>query len=72
MKKKMTFLDLYQEEKKKPTAAQTFVADISQLTHRSTNTIRMWISGRQKPDELAKSILAERFGTDMETLFPDK
>ncbi len=68
----MTFKDFYLQEKKKPSPAKIFIDEIAALTHRSPNTIRMWIQGHQTPDELAKAILAERFGVDASTLFPTK
>ena len=67
---KKSFRDLYEEEKKKPTSAQIFVSDVAKLTKRSEATVRMWISGRQVPDELAQSLIAEKFNVDAETLFP--
>lgn len=67
---KKSFKDLYEEEKKKPTSAQVFVSDVAKLTKRSEATVRMWISGRQVPDELAQSLIAEKFNVDVETLFP--
>lgn len=67
---KKTFKDLYEEEKKKPTSAQIFVSDVAKLTKRSEATVRMWISGRQVPDELVQSMIAEKFNVDVETLFP--
>ena len=65
-----SFRDLYEEEKKKPTSAQIFISDVAKLTKRSEATVRMWISGRQVPDELAQSMIAEKFNVDVETLFP--
>ena len=67
---KKSFKDLYEEEKKKPTSAQIFVSDVAKLTKRSEATVRMWISGRQVPDELAQNMIAEKFNVDVETLFP--
>ena len=57
---KKSFFDLYAEQKKKPTPAQNFIAEIAALTHRSENTVKMWLCGRQVPDELAQSIIARR------------
>lgn len=65
-----TFKALYEEQKKKPTSAQVFVAEVSKITKRSEATVRMWLSGKQTPDELAKSVIAEKFDTDVNTLFP--
>lgn len=65
-----TFRQLYDEEKKKPTAAQNFVADIAALTKRSEVTVRKWIAGQQEPDDLAKQAIGERFGIKADYLFP--
>jgi hypothetical protein len=70
MAAKKTFKELYEEELRKPTAAQEFVKEVSKITHRSEVTVRMWLSGRQVPDELAQTIIAERYKVDVKTLFP--
>lgn len=70
MTAKKTFKELYDEELRKPTAAQKFVSEISELTHRSEVTVRMWLSGRQVPDELAQTIIAKKFNVDVKSLFP--
>lgn len=67
---KKSFNDLYEEQKKKPTAAQIFISEVAALTHRSENTIRMWLSGKQYPDELTQSIIARRYGVSVTSLFP--
>lgn len=72
MTAKKTFRELYEEELRKPTAAQRFVKEISELTHRSEVTVRFWLSGRQVPDELAQTIIAEKFNVDVKHLFPRK
>lgn len=68
--KQKTFKQLYEEEKQKPTAAQVFVSEVASLTKRSEVTVRMWLSGQQVPDELAQSIIAERYQVSVENLFP--
>ena len=65
-----TFKQLYEDEKNKATPAQSFIATVANITHRSTNTVKMWLVGRQTPDDLAKSIIAEHFGCKADTLFP--
>lgn len=65
-----TFRQLYMEQKQKPTAAQVFVSEVASLTKRSEATVRMWIMGQQAPDELAQSIIADRFGVEAASLFP--
>lgn len=67
-----SFFDLYEEEKSKPTAAQLFVKNIALLTHRSEQTVRMWLAGQQTPDELVQSIIAKEYGVQKETLFPKR
>lgn len=67
---KKTFKTLYEEEKKKPTAAQMFISEVAALTKRSEATVRMWLAGKQVPDELAQSIIAERYNVSMDSLFP--
>lgn len=70
MTAKKTFKELYDEELRKPTAAQKFVSEVSELTHRSEVTVRMWLSGRQVPDELAQTIIAKKFNVNVKSLFP--
>ncbi len=65
-----TFFDLYNERKCKPTPAQEFVSEVAKITHRTENTVRMWLSGQQTPDALAQSIIAEHFNVSVTTLFP--
>lgn len=65
-----SFLDLYREQKSKPTPAQVFIAEIATLTHRSKNTVKMWLCGKQTPDELTQSIIARRYNLNINSLFP--
>ena len=69
--RKITFKELYLREKEKPTPAQSFIEDIAELTKRSANTVRMWLQGKQTPDALAQSLIAEKFDIDVSTLFPE-
>ena len=72
MAAKKTFRELYDEELRKPTAAQQFIRDVSELTHRSEVTVRFWLSGQQVPDELAQTIIAKKYNVDVKHLFPAK
>ena len=67
-----SFIELYQEAKRKPTPAQSFIEEIATLTHRSHNTVKMWTMGKQVPDELAQSLIAKKYDVDMTTLFPKR
>ena len=67
---KKTFKALYEEQKKKPTAAQVFVSEVATLTKRSEATVRMWLSGQQVPDELAQTMISEKYNVSIDSLFP--
>lgn len=67
---KKTFKELYEDELRKPTPASDFVSRVAAATKRRENTVRMWLAGRQQPDELAKGIIAELLNADAATLFP--
>ena len=72
MAAKKTFRELYDEELRKPTAAQQFIRDVSELTHRSEVTVRFWLSDRQIADELAQTIIRKKNNVDVKHLFPAK
>lgn len=67
-----TFIELYNEAKNQPTPAQKFISDVATITHRSEMTVRMWLAGRQLPDDLAKITIAEKFGVNADGLFPKR
>jgi transcriptional regulator with XRE-family HTH domain len=67
---KKTFKDIYLERKQLPTHAEMFVTEVAELTHRSTNTVKMWLLGRQVPDELTQSVIAKKYNVDINSLFP--
>lgn len=70
----MTFKDYYLKAKARkrvvPTNAQLFITEIANYTHKSEQTIRMWLAGTQKPDELTQAVLAAKFKTTPQELFP--
>ena len=47
-----------------------WIQRIAQVTRRSEATVRMWISGRQVPEELIQEIIAKELGVPVEGLFP--
>ena len=67
---KKTFKDIYIERKQLPTHAEMFIAEVAELTHRSPNTVKMWLLGRQVPDELTQSVIAKKYNLDINGLFP--
>ena len=70
--KQKTFKELYEDAKILPTPAASFVTKIAEITHKTENTVRMWLSGNQQPDELTKSVIADYLKSDINTLFPAK
>lgn len=72
MSNNKTFIELYNESKSKPTPAQEFISEVARITHRSEMTVRMWLSGKQIPDALVLSVIADHFNVDMAGLFPEK
>lgn len=72
----MTFKQFYLKAKARkrvvPTNAQLFIKEIADYTHKSEQTVRMWLSGTQQPDELTKAVLATKFKTPANELFPNQ
>lgn len=66
----MTFRELYQEERDKPTPAMAFLKRISDITCRELATIRMWVSGVQEPTDMVKERIAQELKRPVEELFP--
>ncbi len=69
--RKITFRDLYAEFRDQPTPAQSFIAEVAEITRRKINTVIAWTKGQQTPDRLAQEQIAARFGVDIETLCPN-
>lgn len=51
---------------------QLFIDEVAELTHRAETTVRMWIYGKQTPDDFIKTVLSKHFGIPVEELFPPK
>lgn len=66
-----TFKQMYDEEKAKPTPAQAFISEVARITHKSEQTVKMWLTGRQKPDGLTCEVIASHYNVKVETLFPE-
>lgn len=69
--RKISFRDLYIEHRDKPTPAQTFVNEVARITDSSPNTVRAWRNGTQVPERIKQRQIAEHFGVDIESLFPN-
>lgn len=71
----MTFKEMYYEAKN---ARKQFVKEIQDATKTEFNpvgvtetTILQWLSGKQKPSDLAKIQLQKHFNMPIKDLFPD-
>lgn len=64
-----SFTQLYLERKNEPTPAQKFISEVAELTNRSEQTVRMWLSGVQTPDPNVSKVIGMHFNVDPDTLF---
>lgn len=67
---KITFIDIFREEKAKPKPEQAFISEVAKLTCKSQITVKRWCEGKVTPDALTQKILAEHFKVDADILFP--
>jgi transcriptional regulator with XRE-family HTH domain len=65
----MTFKEIYNREKTKLTPCQNFIKEVAEVTRKSENTVRTWISGAIVPDELTKKVLSDYFNVPEDELF---
>jgi hypothetical protein len=56
--------------KKAITPKQKFIDEICALTKKCEKTVRCWIAETQKPDALARSIIAQKLNMPVGELFP--
>ena len=66
----MTFEDLLNNEKSKPSPFDVMVEKICAVTCRSRQTVINWYLGKQRPNEQAQKAIARLCGLDREELFP--
>ena len=67
---KKRFRQIYEELPKTPPKT-AFLQRIAEITCRNIFTVRMWVSGRQIPDELAQKTIASELGVPVSDLFPE-
>ena len=66
-----SFKECY-EEVSTMSPKKMWIQRIAQVTHRSEATVRMWLSGRQVPEELIQEIIAKELGVPVEGLFANE
>ena len=67
---KKTFKTIYDELSSVP-PKKAFVTRIAFVTHKSESTVRMWLCGRQYPDELTRTVIAKELQVEASDLFPE-
>ncbi len=67
----MTFKEIYNNIPNK-SPKTVWVEKIAVSTKKHPITVRMWLCGRQNPDELAKSVISMELGIPVEELFPTR
>ncbi len=50
---------------------RAFVTRLATVAHKSEFTVKMWLCGRQIPDELTRIAVAKELGVSAEGLFPE-
>ena len=63
-----SFKECY-EEVSTMSPKKMWIQRIAKVTHRSEATVRMWLSGRQVPEELIQEIISKELGVPVEGLF---
>jgi transcriptional regulator with XRE-family HTH domain len=69
VKNKISLRSLYEIAKRQATPGQMFIDRVSKVTQRSPSTVRMWLSGQQYPDSLARQAIANEFNVSADGLF---
>lgn len=72
-KRFISLAELYKEKQKekKIYPARQLVQDLMDATGRSEVTVRMWISGKFRPEPIIVNIIAETLNVDADSLFPN-
>jgi len=50
---------------------RAFVTRLAAVSRKSEFTIKMWLCGRQRPDELTRMAVAKELGISADELFPE-
>ncbi len=71
-KRKISLAELYKEKMAQLSPGRQLIQDLMDATGRSEVTVRLWISGKFKPEPMIQNVIAEKLGLDAEGLFPKK
>jgi len=53
------------------TQKRAFVTRLAVVSRKSEFTVKMWLCGRQRPDELTRIAVAKELGVSADGLFPE-
>lgn len=70
-KENKTLIEIYHEIPRLATPRLDFVKRLAEVTCRSEQTVRNWLTGTRNPDGLAKKAIAEELGRSVAELFPN-
>ena len=68
----MTLSEMYDDLRKQPSPSQKLLRDLAELTCRSIQTVKLWITGQQTPPESVRRKIADYLEKDADELFPPK
>lgn len=71
-KRTISLAEIYKERMEMLSPGRQLIKDLMDATGRSEVTVRLWISGKFKPEPIIQNIIAETLGVDVEGLFPEK
>jgi len=67
----LSFREIYDSLPTPETPKSNFIKEIAQLTLKSENTVRQWLSGRQMPDALTQQMISKKLSIPSNVLFPE-
>lgn len=70
-KRKISLAELYKEKMAMPSPGRQLIQDLMDATGRSEVTVRLWISGKFKPEPIIRNVIADTLGIEVDGLFPD-
>ena len=68
---KKTFKEIYSELDDEETPKQRFLREMAEISGRKIQTVKQWLCGTQIPADDTIQILADHFGVEPSSLFPE-
>ena len=70
VKNNPTLEELYEYKRKQLNPAQDFIKTIMDATGRSQLTVRLWVTGKHRPERIIQEKIAEVLKMNVSDLFP--